>query len=90
MLSEKSKISENGRILVPASFRKAMGLKGGESVTLTLDEDGLHSQSKQQIIARAQAAVREIFGADPPAGHLLSEELIAERRSEARREEEDD
>lgn len=79
---ETAQISENGRIVIPAAYRKAMGLKGGEVVTIRMDEDGLHIQSQAQAIKRAQAIVRKYVSAD----RSLSDELVAERRLEAKRE----
>lgn len=79
---ETAQISENGRIVIPAAYRKAMGLKGGEVLTIRLDDEGLHIQSRAQAIKRAQAVVRRYVSAD----RSLSDELIAERRLEARRE----
>jgi AbrB family looped-hinge helix DNA binding protein len=79
---ETAQISENGRIVIPAAYRKAMGLKGGEVVTIRMDEDGLHIQSQAQAVKRAQAIVRKYVSAD----RSLSDELIAERRLEAKRE----
>jgi antitoxin PrlF len=82
MAIETAQIGENGRIVIPAAYRKAMGLKPGEVVTIRMDEDGLHIQSKDQAIKRAQAAVSKYVS----PGRSLSEELIAERRLEAKRE----
>ena len=82
MSVETAKINENGRIVIPAAYRKAMGLKSGEIVTMRLDEEGLHIQSRAQAIKRAQAIVRKYVSAD----RSLSDELIAERRLEAKRE----
>ena len=59
-----------------------MGLKGGAVVTIRMDEDGLHIQSRAQAIKRAQAIVRKYV----PEGVSLVDELIAERRREAKRE----
>jgi AbrB family looped-hinge helix DNA binding protein len=84
MSVETAQISENGRIVIPASYRKAMGLKGGEVLTIRMDEDGLHIQSQRQALLRAQAAVRKFVSAD----RSLVDELIAERRLEAKRESE--
>ena len=83
---EWAQISKNGRIVVPVAYRKAMGLKGGERLALSLDREGLHIQSQRQMLERAQATVKELFG----PGHSPSAELLAERRLEAKREEEDD
>ena len=83
---EWAQISKNGRIVVPVAYRKAMGLKGGELLNLSLDENGLHIQSHKQMLERAQAIVRKYVSAD----RFLSDELIAERRLEAKREMEDE
>ncbi len=82
MSVETAQISENGRIVIPAAFRKAMGLKGGEVVTIRMDEEGLHIQSRAQAIKRAQTKVRKYV----PEGVSLVDELIAERRREVKRE----
>ena len=84
MSVETAQISENGRIVIPASYRKAMGLKGGEVLTIRMDEEGLHIQSQRQTLLSAQAAVRKFVSAD----RSLVDELIAERRLEAKRESE--
>ncbi len=83
MSAEMAHMSENGRIVIPAAYRKAMGLKGGEALIIRLDEDGLHIQSRAQAIKRAQAIIRRYV----PEGVSLVDELIAERRREAKREE---
>ena len=85
MQTAKAQISANGRVVIPASYRKAMGLKGGEILTLTLDENGLHLESQRQAMLRAQAIVRQHV----QSGRSLSDELIAERREEAAREQVD-
>jgi AbrB family looped-hinge helix DNA binding protein len=82
MTVETTQIGENGRIVIPAAYRKAMGLKAGETVTIRMDEEGLHIQSREQTIKRAQAAIRKYVSPD----RSMSEELIAERRLEAKRE----
>ena len=79
MQVEKAQLGENGRIVIPAAFRKALGLKGGEILTVRMDEDGLHIQTKRQALLRARSIVRDHVSAD----RRLSDELIAERRLEA-------
>jgi len=80
---EKTQMSENGRIVIPATYRRALGLKGGDVLTVRMDEDGLHLQTKRQALLKAQAIVRKHVSAD----RSLSAELIEERRAEAMREE---
>lgn len=84
MQTHRARMSENGRIVLPVGVRKAMNLQGGQELMLTLDEDGLHIQTFRQSIARAQAMVRQFV--EP--GRSLADELIAERRLEAKLEEE--
>lgn len=78
----KTKLGENGRIVIPAEYRRVMGLGPGDEVILRLDEEGLHLYTPAQAVARAQAVVRRYI----PEGRSLSGELIAGRRAEAARE----
>jgi AbrB family looped-hinge helix DNA binding protein len=75
----KTIIREDGRLVIPAKYRKALGLKPGDEVVLVLEEDEIRVVSTRQAIARAQAMVRQYI----PAGRSLSQELIRERREEA-------
>jgi AbrB family looped-hinge helix DNA binding protein len=85
MQSQTTRMGENGRIVIPIHIREAMGIKPGDVLNVSLDEDGLRVQTQRQQIAQAQAVVRKLFG----PGRSLSQELIAERRLEAKREEEE-
>ncbi len=78
----KATIGEGGRIVIPASVRKAMGLKPGDDVILELKDDELKVLSMRKAIARIQEHVRRYV----PEGVSLSDELIRERREEASRE----
>ena len=82
MDSEVTKMSGNGRIVIPVAYRRAMGLKPGEALVFRMDEEGIHIQSRRQALARAQASVRKYV----PEGVSLADDLIAERRREAKRE----
>ncbi|MHB1699234.1 MAG: AbrB/MazE/SpoVT family DNA-binding domain-containing protein [Acidobacteriaceae bacterium] len=75
-------MSENGRLIIPVASRRAANLKPGEALTVRVDDEGIHIQTRAQAIKRAQAVVRKYVSAD----RSLSEELIAERRLEAKRE----
>ena len=78
----KAVIGEGGRIVIPAPYRKAMGLKPGDEVILVLENDILRMVSPRKALARVQEMVRKYV----PEGVSLSEELIKERREEANRE----
>ncbi|MBI3975819.1 MAG: AbrB/MazE/SpoVT family DNA-binding domain-containing protein [Armatimonadetes bacterium] len=79
---ERTTVGQAGRLVIPAAYREALGLKEGDEVTLWLGEDELHVIPSDRVLKRAQALVRRYV----PAGHSLVDELIAERRQEARRE----
>ena len=76
-------LSSEGRVVIPASIRKQLGLEPG--VTLTF-----HTENGQVIMSTRETAIAELqrmFAAHPdPSGMRASDELIAERRLEAARE----
>lgn len=77
-----SRINDNGRIVIPASIRKNMGLNPGDVVVMSLEDGVLRIESQLAKIRRIQAEFKPF--ANPAS--LASDELIAERREEARRE----
>jgi AbrB family looped-hinge helix DNA binding protein len=78
-------INQNGRIVIPAVIRKAMGVKLGDSVVMSLEDGVLRIEPQLAKIRRIQRAFEPF--ANPAS--LASDELIAERREEARRETEE-
>lgn len=78
----RQKLNENGRIVIPASFRKALGINAGDEVLLRLEDDELRITTMKARIARAQRRVRRYI----KPGRSLVDELIAERRREAQNE----
>jgi len=81
----KTRLSPNGRIVIPAAIREELGVKPGETLLMEVEDGVLRIESYPTMIARIQ---REIAQFAKP-GILASDELIAERREEARREEEE-
>ena len=77
-----SRINDNGRILIPASIRKTIGLKPGDVVVMSVEDGALRIESQLARIRRIQ----EEFKRFAIPGSLASDELIADRREEARRE----
>jgi AbrB family looped-hinge helix DNA binding protein len=77
----KTKIREGGRLVIPSAYRKALGLKPGDEVLLSLEDGEIRVVSTRQAVARAQTLVRHYI----PKGRKLSEELIKDRREEAAR-----
>ena len=77
----KTIIGDGGRLVIPAAYRKALGLKTGDEVLLTLEDGEIKLVSTHQAVARAQALVSKYV----PKVRSLAEELIRERREEAAR-----
>lgn len=80
--SVTTKINENGRIVIPASIRQRMNLEPGDSIVMEVEDGVLRIESYRARIRRIQ----EEFKQYAKPGILASDELIAERREEARRE----
>ena len=68
-----------GRIVVPAPIRKALGFQPGETLVARVEDDHLVIEKPESVERRIRARFR---GA---AGRSLADELITERREEARR-----
>jgi AbrB family looped-hinge helix DNA binding protein len=76
------RINENGRVVIPASFRRALGIRSGDTVVLRIENQELRLTTLRQRLAKAQQLVRKHVA--PTTS--LADELIAERREAARRE----
>ena len=53
------KVAGNGRMVLPASVRKAMGLHGDTKVILTIEDDQVRLSPIGHGVSRAQAIYRE-------------------------------
>ena len=78
----RTRLSQNGRIVIPATFREAMGIEVGDEVVLRLQDDELRITTKQRRIQRAQERAQRYL----KPGTSLVDELIAERREAAKHE----
>lgn len=76
------RVNENGRVVIPASYRRALGIKAGDEVILRMEDDELRITTMKRRIERAQRLVRKYV----KPGISLVDELIAERREAAKRE----
>lgn len=81
-LDDRVTLNENGRIVIPAAIRKALQIKTGDELLLHVEDGELRVTTRMQSIRRAQELVRQYV----PEGISLADELIAERRTEAKRE----
>ena len=78
----KTWLGENGRLVISAPYRKALGLQTEDDVVLRPVDGELHMMSRRAAIGRLQDLIKSRGG----EGRSLSEELLAERRAEAARE----
>ena len=82
MRTVRAKVTDGGRIVIPAEFRKLLGIHVGDDVILQLDDGEVRVYTPREGIRRAQESYRRYI----PADRDLVAELIAERRAEAQRE----
>jgi bifunctional DNA-binding transcriptional regulator/antitoxin component of YhaV-PrlF toxin-antitoxin module len=78
-----SKVQDGGRLVVPVELRRELGLQTGTDVILDVVNGALRVRTMEQVIKDVQARVRKYV----PEGVSLVDELIADRRAEARAEE---
>ncbi len=78
----RTRVNENGRVVIPASFRKALGINAGDEIVLRIQDDELRITTLKRRLERAQRRIRRYV----KPGRSLVEELLAERREAAKRE----
>src|ERR1700735_3654437 len=86
VLQAKTVLAANGRIVIPAAIREKLGFKPGEALLMDVVDGVLRIESYPTRIRRIQ----QEFAKYIKPGVLASDELIAGRREEARREEEEE
>jgi len=82
MRESRMRVSQNGRVVIPASFRKALGIEVGDEVLLRIQDDELRITTQQRRIQRAQRRAQRYL----KPGTSLVGELLAERREAAKHE----
>lgn len=76
---EAVRLGKQGRLVVPASLRKVLGLELGDELVARAEDGRLIFEPKAAVVARLRARFKGIEGS-------LADELIAERREEAKHE----
>jgi AbrB family looped-hinge helix DNA binding protein len=76
------RVDAAGRIVIPAELRSELAIEPGQELILSREADGLHLQTFAQAVRAAQ----EAFAPYRVSGESVVDELIRERREEARRE----
>ncbi len=77
-----SRVSNEGRVAIPAVCRKQIGLQAGQEVIIKVTADGLLLTSYDQALDQFQDEVSKLVG----PGVSLVDEVIADRRAEAAKE----
>jgi AbrB family looped-hinge helix DNA binding protein len=81
-MAQEARLGDQGRLVIPAAARRALGLRAGDVLSVRVEADHLVLERRAAVLAR----LRERFAAIPGTVSL-ADELLSERREEARREE---
>jgi AbrB family looped-hinge helix DNA binding protein len=82
----QTRMSKEGRVLIPAEFRHALGLKAEEPLQVYVVDGELRIVSRREGIRRAQAIAAKY----KQPGVSVVDEFIAEKRAEAERDDRED
>jgi AbrB family looped-hinge helix DNA binding protein len=80
---EHIRLGADGWLMIPAPIRKELGLKPGDPLVVECDGDSLLVRSPDAALQETQHYFRQFV----PAGVSVVDELIADRRAEAERDE---
>ncbi len=83
MQSVRVKLGQNGRLVIPAEYRRLMGVKAGDDIVLVLENSSLRLMTVQAAVVHAQQVFSTLQG---KAKHASVVGFIAGRRAEAKRE----
>jgi antitoxin PrlF len=82
MIVERGRLVSGGRLQIPASVRRELGLQDGDPVQMKIVKGELRVRPYRDVLADIQARLRKYV----PEDVSLADELIADRRAEAERE----
>lgn len=74
-------VGPQGRLVIPSRIRNELGISSGDVLVAVVEKERLVLEKREAVLQR----LRRRFSKVPP-GVSLAEELIAERRAEAKRE----
>ena len=74
------RLGTGGRVVIPAAFRRRLGLEPGDPLIVRLEENGLVIESRRAAVRAAQGMIREHVS----EGELLTERLFEMRRAESK------
>ena len=79
------RLDTSGRVVLPQQVRLNRGLNNGDELIVAIEDDAIVLRTYEEAMQRLQ----DMFCEGIPADVSLVDELIAERRTEAAREERD-
>jgi AbrB family looped-hinge helix DNA binding protein len=79
--TKRVRVGRQGRIVIPSAVREEMGLGLGDELLARVEDGRLVMERRGDVVRRLRDRYSGVA-----SGRHLSEELIAERREEARRE----
>ncbi len=80
MPSIKTKIGAGGRVVIPAEYRKRLGVKPGDDVVLVMDDS---QEIRLFTLQKAIGRIQDLMKRHIHEGISLTDELLEERRREA-------
>ena len=76
----RGRVTESGRISLPAEIRKAVGLEHGGDVMIERDGASIRIRTLDAVVAEAQARAQHLLAGKPEA---TTQAFIAERHRQA-------
>jgi AbrB family looped-hinge helix DNA binding protein len=83
MNTVRGKVSETGRLSLPAEFRRAVGLERGGDVVVELDGREIRIRTVDEVLAHAQSRTRQLLGGKPGTS---VDDFLSERHRDADKE----
>jgi AbrB family looped-hinge helix DNA binding protein len=74
-------VGSQGRMVIPSEIRREMGIDSGDVLLVSVEDRRLVLEKRESVLRRLRQRFQHV-----PAEISLVDELIAERRLEARRE----
>lgn len=80
--SQRVRIDQSGRVVVPAAIRKALGIRGEQMLQISVRDGSIRLQTVQAGLERVRAIARR----RGKSSESVVDDFIAERRAEAAKE----
>lgn len=78
MNAYRGRVTESGRLSLPAELRRTVGLENGGDVVIELDGQTIRVRTVDEVVADAQALMRKLLG----DRKLTVDDFLADRLAE--------